>query len=400
MVGDDDFENDEEDIRKYSVTSDQFWEKDEITESEDDEREELIRLGIDPDWDFSKDSFWQEEPYDEDEEEEEGDLDDIELEFADESNESSLSIAAVKSSSENKEADLLLLDPDEVSLELDPDQDEVLLPGVDDEDDDDVYNDFGSEDDEAFWAKLAGEEETQNTEEDEFYDDEESERSQSEDELAKETLQHPSSVETRAPLAREVREVGGGSPSDKDSHDEVHYVTLRPSWVEQVILVAITVMIAVGISIFVGGLLFIPKSTQSVARKSVAPSSPQVIATSILGDLEGGRLGSVCRYVAPPEQASCQGTVGSGLFMGASNSTTFRNLKAKDVIVSGNQAIVLVSGEVCAKVGSSCSSLASVAVPKTYVAFKKLYNSVVSGSGTDPVMAFVRTGNRWYLELG
>jgi hypothetical protein len=39
-------------------------------------------------------------------------------------------------------------------------------------------------------------------------------------------------------------------------------------------------------------------------------------------------------------------------------------------------------------------------VPKTYATFKKLYSSVVSGSGTDPVMAFVRTGNRWYLELG
>jgi hypothetical protein len=86
--------------------------------------------------------------------------------------------------------------------------------------------------------------------------------------------------------------------------------------------------------------------------------------------------------------------------MGASNSTTFKNLKAKNVIVSGNQAIVLVSGQVCAKVGSSCSDLVNVSVPKTYATFKKLYSSVVSGSGTDPVMAFVRTGNRWYLELG
>ncbi len=395
MVGDDDFENDDEDIGKYSVTSDDFWEEDEITQSEDDEREELIRLGIDPDWDFSKDWFWQEDPYDEDEEEE-GDLNDIELEFADESNESSFSIAAVKSSSENKEADLLLLDPDEVSLELDPDQDEVLLLGVDDEDDDG----FDDEDDEAFWVKLAGEGETQDTEEGEFYDGEESRRFQSEDKVAEETLQHPSSFETETALAQEVREVSKGSPSDQGSRESVHYVTLRPSWVEQVILVAITVIIAVGISIFVGGLLFIPKTTQSVARKSAAPSSPQAVATSILGDLEGGHLGSVCRYVAPPEQTSCQGGVGSGLFMGASNSTAFRNLKAKDVIVSGNQAIVLVSGEVCAKVGSSCSGLESVPVPKTYAGFKKLYSDVVSGSGTKPVMAFVNTGNRWYLELG
>jgi hypothetical protein len=86
--------------------------------------------------------------------------------------------------------------------------------------------------------------------------------------------------------------------------------------------------------------------------------------------------------------------------MGASNSTTFKNLKAKNVIVSGNQAIVLVSGQVCAKVGSSCSDLVNVSVPKTYAGFKKLYNSVVSGSGTKPVMAFVRNGNHWYLELG
>ncbi len=197
-----------------------------------------------------------------------------------------------------------------------------------------------------------------------------------------------------------MREVGKGSPSDQGSREGVHYVTLGPSWVERVVLVATAVVIAVGVSICVGGLLFSAKTTKSTAGKSVAPSSPQAIATSILGDLEVGRLGGVCRYVAPSERASCQGMVGSGFFMGASNSTTFRNLKAKDVIVSGNQAVVLVSGEVCARAGSSCSGLASVAVPKTYLSFKKLYSDAVSGNSGEPVVAFVKTGNRWYLELG
>jgi hypothetical protein len=406
MVSDDDFDNDDEGIAKYSVASDDFWEDDEIIESEDDEREELIRLGIDPDWDFSKDWFWQEDPYDEDEEEDEeedeGNLDDIELEFADESDESSLSSGTAESGSENLEndEDLLTLGPDEIPREIGDlsniENDDSSWLGLFDgeEETEDTEEDYAS------WLGLFDEEETQDTEEDEFYDDEESKRSQPEVKLAEDTPQYPSSFEAGATLAQEVREVGGGSPSDKDSHDEVHYVTLRPSWVERVVLVAIAVVIAVGVSVGVGSLLFSAKTAKSTVGKSAAPNSPQAVATSILGGLEGGHLGSVCRYVAPPEQTSCQGGVGSGLFMGASNNTTFRNLKVKNVIVSGNQAIVLVSGEVCAKVGSSCSELGSVPVPKTYATFKKLYSSVVSGSGTDPVMAFVRTGNHWYLELG
>jgi hypothetical protein len=405
MVGGNDFDNDDEDIGKYSVASDDFWEDDEIIESEDDEREELIRLGIDPDWDFSKDWFWQEDPYDEDEEEdeeeEEANLDDIELEFADESDESSLSSGTAESGSENLEndEDLLTLGPDEIPREIGDlsnieNDDSSWLGLFDEEETQDT------EEDDSSWLGLFDEEETQDTEEDEFYDDEEAKRFQSGVKLAQDTLQHPSSFEAETALARGVREVDGGSPSDKNSHDEVHYVTLRPSWVERVVLVAVAVVIAVGVSVGVGSLLFSAKTAKSTVGKSAAPNSPQAVATSILEDLEDGQLGSVCQYVAPPEQAGCQEIVGSGLFMGASNSTTFRNLKAKNVIVSGNQAIVLVSGQVCAKVGSSCSVLESVPVPKTYVTFKKLYSSVVSGNGTNPVMAFVKTGNHWYLELG
>jgi hypothetical protein len=177
MVNDDDFDNDDEDIEEHNITSDQCWEEDEIAQAqeevdEEDEREQLIRLGIDPDWDFSKDWFWQEDPYDEDE----GDLDDIELEFADESDESSFSTGTAEGGSENKEndEDLLTLGPDEIPREIGDlsniENDDSSWLGLFDgeEETEDTEEDYAS------WLGLFDEEEMEGTEEDKFYDDEKS----------------------------------------------------------------------------------------------------------------------------------------------------------------------------------------------------------------------------------
>jgi hypothetical protein len=112
-----------------------------------------------------------------------------------------------------------------------------------------------------------------------------------------------------------------------------------------------------------------------------------------VADLSNGNFSKVCTLAPNNQQSMCKNDVGSL----AGQSVKYEDLEVGNVVVSGNRALVVMTGTTC--VGSQCLSNHDPKVATdSGKSFDQAYSLASSTSSTSPfIVPLAKQGATWYV---
>ncbi len=130
---------------------------------------------------------------------------------------------------------------------------------------------------------------------------------------------------------------------------------------------------------------------KAVASPSPSPGhdTPEDVAAGIIGAELAGKWKLACSYVAPAQRASCNGV---------KLSTPKGKVTVDGAVISGNLALVKVTGKICST-GSECSGNTNpeAGMPTGSETFKQAYDKQLKDSAFSPIPC-IRIKGRWYAN--
>lgn len=124
---------------------------------------------------------------------------------------------------------------------------------------------------------------------------------------------------------------------------------------------------------------------------SSTSNGPEQVAAKYVAAYSKNDLKTACQYVDPAYRAKCTSAAGLGTFSG-------QNLKVHKTVISGDRALVSVTGTIC--VNGSCQSATDPqsGMPNQSVSFDQAWNRAVSSSSNNAAAsAMKRVSGKWYI---
>lgn len=118
-------------------------------------------------------------------------------------------------------------------------------------------------------------------------------------------------------------------------------------------------------------------------------SGPGQIAAKYLAAYSKSDLKTACQYGEPAYQAECATAAGLGAYSG-------RNLKVHQVVTSGDEALVAVTGTIC--INGTCQTVSDPksGMPNQTTTFSQAWNQAMNGN-TSAATPMKRVSGKWYI---
>jgi len=140
----------------------------------------------------------------------------------------------------------------------------------------------------------------------------------------------------------------------------------------------------------------------------VVTDTPDGLATMYVAVLEH-KLPEyeICAYITPGIRAACQQALNANVLVPPINVFRFRNLKIQQLVVVGNKALAIISGQVCSDQFRASKSARIQCIPTglsdilvSTQTFNTWYQRALMPAdllSPDTNLALVETGGRWYI---
>lgn len=122
-------------------------------------------------------------------------------------------------------------------------------------------------------------------------------------------------------------------------------------------------------------------------------TGPDAVAKRYMSAVTKGDLKTACNYVQPDQKAKCLSLIGSGTISG-------QDLKVHKVVVSGDRALVAVTGTICFSGQCVTASDPSSGMPSAGRNFDQAWSAAVSNTdSSNAASALERVSGRWYVMI-
>jgi len=130
------------------------------------------------------------------------------------------------------------------------------------------------------------------------------------------------------------------------------------------------------------------------ASRSASPghNTPQQAAAGVIHAELSGHWSQVCNYLSPSQRSSC---VSLKL---ASSSTMKGEINVVGAVISGDLALVKVTGRICiTRNGCFSNADPSAGMPTLSETFKQAYDHALNAGGLSPVPC-IKINGKWYVN--
>lgn len=131
---------------------------------------------------------------------------------------------------------------------------------------------------------------------------------------------------------------------------------------------------------------------QATHSASPGHNTPQQAAAGVIHAELSGHWSQVCDYLSPNQRSSCVSLKLS------SSSTVKGKINVVGAVISGDLALVKVTGRICIN-GNGCVSNAdpSAGMPTSSETFKQAYDNALNAGGLSPVPC-IKINGKWYVN--
>jgi hypothetical protein len=122
-------------------------------------------------------------------------------------------------------------------------------------------------------------------------------------------------------------------------------------------------------------------------------SGPTPVASAYISDFQNAQYKQLCGLVEPSQRAQCTGTfaqVKPGMLV-------FKNIVLGQTVTSGSQALVGVTGSICA--GGKCQTSTDANPIPAGETFQQAFATAIGTSGNSLDVALVEQSGKWFVQL-